>query len=648
MKIPFTNREVVKRSAPPITGAVMKPVRVMPNEAPLMRAMTDLSARLARDASEHNEKMFRSYDAGGGFVNFDPNIKGTYGTANTEIFSFFYKIWARVRTLAKDTPHGKAIVRTYKNNIVGHDPFSLTLRVGKNTKQPHPETGEMVTVFVPEEDLNRQVPLEWKKFLGHKNFTIRKTISALEGGNQMVSEIVTIGSVIIRLWRGYPGNKYGFAIDILEADRLQPNYNGRAPGSNNPIRGSIEYDPTWNFPVAYWLLTRHPGEYVGQRNYPGGASGEVMRERVPAEDIIHYNNLRDRAEQDLGFTELEACVQSIYSNFQYAKALTVASLASACKPWVIEKNTPTGLSYAPSKSEFEDLMGSAEQRGMDSLKNQGLGGNNTGDVPAQQGIVANTEAMSPAMTKVLEWGFTMKVLDPKFPIEAASTFRMDNNKEIATAAGISYSALTGDFQSLGYIAAQMSKQPERDNFMVHQAHMIDVVWSEIFKAWLKCSVMAGVFDIPMARLEEVCDAAKFKPKRWPFTDALREVQAMILKKDARMVSAQQIQDEMPDGIDYTDVVAQISEERLLETSHGLPLMDVDPTEAKDTEDVAGPEDEQAGAKTTPASRPAKPSGSKTAKGQTVKTTGKKKSRSRIAPEVLALIDEVDTKNGLHE
>ena len=49
-------------------------------------------------------------------------FEGTYGKANTEIFTDFYKVWARARTLAKDTPQGKAILRTHRNNIVGHKP----------------------------------------------------------------------------------------------------------------------------------------------------------------------------------------------------------------------------------------------------------------------------------------------------------------------------------------------------------------------------------------------------------------------------------------------------------------------------------------------------------------------------------------------
>ena len=624
-----------------VTGEVIRSATIQPGEAKLIREMTNLSAKLARGAADYNERMFRSFDAGE-VNNWNQDFKGTYGTANTEIFTYFYRIWARCRTIAKDMPHGKAIVRTYQNNVVGHDPFSLTMRLGKNVKQPHPKTGEEVTVFEPDEEMNKAIVKEWRKFCRHNNFTIRRTISMMEAMMQIEAEAVTIGSCLIRLWDDFPGNKYRFAVDLLESDRLLPNFHGANPETGNPIRASIEYHPVWNYPVAYWILARHPGEFVAN-NYPGpGVSrGQTYRERVPAEDIIHYNNIRNRAEQDLGFTELEACVQNIYMNFKYAGALTQASLASCCKPWVIEKNTPTGLTYTPSQEEYLSLISAADKQGSKSLEVQGL----SNPVKDQQQGAPRTEVMSPAMTKVLEWGFTMKVLDPKFPIEAAHEFRVDNNKEIATAAGISYSALTGDFQSLGYIAAQMSKQPERDNFMVHQANIVDVVLLRIIERWLRASILAGVFDFPMKQVEDLVDAASFKSKRWPFTDMLREVQALILKKDARLISPQQAQEELPDGIPYEDVIAQISEAKQTESAHGLPDLEFDPTEVsvKETEGVPGePAAGGDGEPAAPAQKPIVPKGSQTAKGQKTAST-----RARISPQVLAMIHHEDSGNGKH-
>jgi hypothetical protein len=68
-----------------------------------------------------------------------------------------------------------------------------------------------------------------------------------------------------------------------------------------------------------------------------------FREQVAADKIIHFNNLRDRAEQDWGMTELDATVMPLWRIHQYEKSLTLSSIASAAKPWWIEKEYPTGF-----------------------------------------------------------------------------------------------------------------------------------------------------------------------------------------------------------------------------------------------------------------------------------------------------------------
>jgi hypothetical protein len=51
------------------------------------------------------------------FVNRD--FAGTYTSANVEMLSSNSWVRARARTLAEDTPQGKAIMRRFKNNVTG-------------------------------------------------------------------------------------------------------------------------------------------------------------------------------------------------------------------------------------------------------------------------------------------------------------------------------------------------------------------------------------------------------------------------------------------------------------------------------------------------------------------------------------------------
>ncbi len=172
----------------------------------------------------------------------------------------------------------------------------------------------------------------------------------------------------------------------------------------------------------------------------------------------------------------------------------------------------------------------------------------------------------------------------------------------------------------------MSKQPERDNFMVRQVNKEEVVIRELFANWLRCTILSGRFeklgvDVPMTRLDELVEAAMFKAKRWPFTDKLREMQALVLAQDARFISPQQAQDEIPDGIAYSEVAAQCAEARATDAAHGLPDTTVDTKGQSAAEQPVGETgaDTPEGGTAPATSKPAKPKGSKTARA--AKTNG---------------------------
>jgi hypothetical protein len=173
------------------------------------------------------------------------------------------------RTLAKDTPHGKTVVRAFQNNVVGPDPFKLEMKVGTWVKKKPTGQGPKVNsekwVFEEEEELNRAIEFEWGQFLKKENFTVRKNMSFMEAMRMVEAECVAPGSVLCRLYDTYEFNRWGFAVDFLEEDRLQETYIGFSPpdgafGGGNPIRGSVELHPRYNFALAYWILRRHPGE----------------------------------------------------------------------------------------------------------------------------------------------------------------------------------------------------------------------------------------------------------------------------------------------------------------------------------------------------------------------------------------------------
>lgn len=545
---------------------------------------------LVRSLMEFN-KLVRSYNASA-FDEYNADFRGTLGSANSEILPGLYTVSARTRTLVKDTPQGKVIQRTYQNNVIGDKLFKLDMRVGKYVTKPNETTGKTEQVFQEEEDTNDAIQKFWQWFCRQENFTIRKTMSGMESGRVVEASLVTVGSVVCRIHKDYPGNEIKFAVDFLERDRLQETYQGFSGsdgkfGIGNPIRGSIEYDKKWGFPVAYWLLVRHPGDSLfGNNTYPLGTLPSTpvnFREQVPADEIIHINNLRDRPEQDIGMTEFDAAVQPIWRNTQFTKALTLCAIASHIRAFILEKKFPTGMEIPHEMRE--SIENALLNLGTGGEYGNGIGGNGQGSNPVQnqQGAGTPIDTLRPGQERELPWGTEAKMLAPPFPTEQSHEFRLDNHREVAIATGVSYQHASGDYQNLGFIAGLMCQIPFQDWCKIRQVHLVECWISRLFREALRAGIMSGWFDkrgfakVIISRLEEFCDAANFKGKRWAFVNPLVQAQTLILLMEAQIMSPQQVQDELPDGLAIEDLYAMIADAKAEAEKHGIGIGDVDVT-----------------------------------------------------------------------
>ncbi|MFA7455633.1 MAG: phage portal protein [Desulfobulbaceae bacterium] len=113
-------------------------------------------------------------------------------------------------------------------------------------------------------------------------------------------------------------------LELLEMDMLDQLVDGVLANGNIARRG-IEYDPAKGRPIAYHILTHHPGDYL-----PGASTAKSVR--YLAEDIIHVWDRR-RISQYSGISWLAAVVLEAYDmaeyrNFERQGAKTAAAFAA--------------------------------------------------------------------------------------------------------------------------------------------------------------------------------------------------------------------------------------------------------------------------------------------------------------------------------
>lgn len=522
------------------TGAAIQSFRVEPFHAQILREMMSTPTKA------------RMYDAAV-TTNLNKDFAGTYGNANAEILASLYITRARSRTLAKDYATVKGILRTKKDNVAGDDPFRLEMEVGKRTD------GKLTL----ETETNREIQQAWMK-AGRPEFcTVRRDMSRVEMYHCAVAAINRDGGFILRHRRGF-NNRYGYAVQLIEIDRLDVSYMGRNPETGNVIRFSIERDE-FDAPVAYWILTRHPGDLF-QYN---GVIPNKWRERVLAKDIILFQNMRDRAEQDIGFPELDSVLQELHRNRQFEIAHVTAAIRAACKAFFIKQEFPTGMPYAGDPSENWNPVG-AGSTGSASP---------TGNLPQgdeKGGGVDKVNVLEPGSGEVLRWGQTPVLLDPKFPVESAKDFTKNRLEAVGIGVGLSYPAVSGDYANVSFSTARALEVPQRDHFKVEQEHMIQNLVFQYFSAWLEYAILSGQVKQPISRLEEFIDAAKFNGKRWGYINPLQDAQTDVILIEAGLQSPQMAVRDNGGG-DLESIYSQSEEANEMQKKHNLNF-DSDPTQ----------------------------------------------------------------------
>jgi lambda family phage portal protein len=553
----------LRRSKPAdMTGEVIRSVTVDPNHAAMIR-----------EATASNRKTLRMYEAAL-TTSMTQDFQPTFGSANAEIVSSLDVVRGRCRTLCKDDPTAKGALRVFKNNVVGDEPFPLDMRVGSWSADGK--------TFTLETETNRKIKEAWEEAGLPENCTVRQDMTRMELYQCLEASALRDGSVYLRHRRGYPANKFSYAVELVESDRLQTQYQGFYNG--NPIRFSIERDFNYNFPVAYWILTRHPGDLFGYQGRPTN----LFRDRVPAADIIAFNNLRDRAEQDIGFPEFDSVANPLHRNKQFDIAHVNAAIRAACKAFYITKQIPTGMTYSGDpNSQFGAI---------------GWGGGLPPSTDPKTGGANKLNTIKPGEAELLDWGFEPKMLDPKFPVESATCFKKDNLKTTASGMGLSYAAISADYEGFSFSTARAAQIPERDYFKVRQKNLINTVVRRHFNEWLKYAILSGVLPAEwIGRLEELQKAADFTGKRWPYINPQDDAKTDIMLIEANLKTRGQVLRESEGCQDWEEVITALAEEKKIAEAHDIDL----------TQDVTNPTlpKGEPGATKAPDAQPIGPGGS---------------------------------------
>lgn len=225
---------------------------------------------------------------------------------------------------------------------------------------------------------------------------------------------VESGEVLVRrrLRRPEDGLPIPLQIQVIEPDYIDTSKHGITLPNGGRIAYGVEVDAIGRR-VAYWLFPEHPGNAA----FPTSMSSQ----RVPATGIRHVFKIR-RAGQARGASEFAPTLVRFKDFDEYEDATLVKQKIAAC------------LAVITS-----DVDGAAAPLG-------------TADDTDSPGI----DSLEPGMVMNVPPGRSIEVVQPP-SVREYSDYSKTSLRAIASALGVTYEDLTGDYSDFNFSSARMSR-----------------------------------------------------------------------------------------------------------------------------------------------------------------------------------------------
>lgn len=427
-------------------------------------------------------------------------------TGDEEIRRDLQKLRNRCRELERNNDYVRRYLNGLDSNVIGSSGVMLQMKVEDSP-------------LVYDEQANRVIEREWHKWCNRKHTTPNGRQSWLEICKLALRSCARDGDVLLQLVRGY-NNDHGFAVQLIEADMLDIHHNNYRLANGGEIRMGVETNKVGR-PVAYHILTSHPGET---------SDTSRKRVRVDADDIIHLYN-PERISQTRGVPWMVSAMTRLQMLAGYEESELVASRTAACKMGFLTKDA-NAENYTGEEDEDYNLIMEAEPGSIEEL---------------------------PTGMRFQEW-------NPQHPTSAYKDFVKATLRGISAGLNISYNTLANDLEGVNYSSIRAGLFDEREHYKSIQNWFIDSFIQPVFEAWLEASILNGVFPFGVNKFDKM-NQPKWCARRWPWVDPLKDMQANILAMNNGLEAKRNIINYT--GGDIEDVYSTIAADKKLAEDKGL-------------------------------------------------------------------------------
>jgi lambda family phage portal protein len=444
------------------------------------------------------------------------NFSWTAGNAcaDDDLLRALDKLRARSRDLAYNNEYAKKYLQMVVTHIVGPNGFNLQ---------------NLSNDFGKPDELARQVIEQAFDAWSRKGVCeIGGQYAFQELQRQIIRAVARDGEALVLKLRGKDaGNAYGYALRLIEIDRLPASYNGKAKNGNRIIMG-VEIDAIGK-PVAYWIN-------FGDLHL--GAASPLLT-RIEAERVLHIFHA-ERAEQHRGAPWMHAIMGGLKQLGAYSESAIVASRVGASKMGFFTAPDGDPAALAGGKDDEGEFLTDAD----------------------------------PGTFGVLPAGYGFTPFDPDYPQANYDSFIKSCLRGISSGLGVSYNTLANDLEGVNFSSIRSGVLEERDNWIVLQNWFIESFMRPVFSDWIEAALLKGAIafgsgtSLPANKREKFTEHT-WQGRRWQWVDPLKDLNSSILAIENGLASPQSIAASM--GVDVFDVLDQIKQFQDMVKSKGVTL-----------------------------------------------------------------------------
>jgi len=439
---------------------------------------------------------------------------------NQELRSDLDKLRARGRDLVCNNDYAAKFVGMVQTNIIGPGGIRLQMRVTDAPGQPDRLANAAIESAY--ERWGQAATLDGRQ-------TLRDLCETLVGG------LPSDGEFLVQIVRGQQANNpFNFALQPIDVDRIDTNYNQLLAGGGAVING-VEVDK-YRSPVAVHIFDGHPND--------GGRSSR-LRQRLPLTDCIHGFRVT-RPGQLRGIPWMAPGMLSLHhlGNFKLAALLAAEHGANHYGFFT----SPDGL--APP------IAGESTEEGQQITASQ------------------------PGTFDTLPVGYGFQAFDSKYPEANFGPFVKTTLQRIASGWRVSYHSLGNDLEGVSFSSIRSGTLEDRDRWSSDQEWFISTFMEPVFQQWLTMALASGQITMPNGSALPLAKRDKFsthqwQPRRWEWVDPKGDMDAKVLSVKAGLMAPQDLCSSM--GYDFEDVLTSIKAAQDLAKTLGVSLTAYDAT-----------------------------------------------------------------------